>query len=57
MSVFMRNAADPPRVFRLDETEMAWIEVEDINGAALFVDIRASYGVASPEGGHGNRIF
>ncbi|CAD6239966.1 unnamed protein product [Miscanthus lutarioriparius] len=41
----------------LDETEMAWIEVEDINGAALFVDIRASYGVASPEGGHGNRIF
>ncbi|CAL4999066.1 unnamed protein product [Urochloa decumbens] len=57
ISVFMRNAAEPPRVFKLDETKMAWIEVEDISGAALFLDIRASYVVASPEGGHGNKIF
>lgn len=57
VSVFMRNAAVPPRVFKLDETKMAWIEVEDIGGAALFLDRRASYAVASPEGGHGNRIF
>ncbi|CAL4999070.1 unnamed protein product [Urochloa decumbens] len=57
VSVFMRNAPEPPRVFKLDGTKMAWIEVEDIGGAALFLDIRASYAVASPEGGHGNKIF
>ncbi|CAL4999069.1 unnamed protein product [Urochloa decumbens] len=57
VSVFMRNDAEPPRVFKLDETKVAWIEVEDIGGATLFLDIRASYAVASPEGGHGNKIF
>ncbi|CAO2191644.1 unnamed protein product [Urochloa humidicola] len=42
VSVFMRNDAEPPRVFKLDKTKMAWIEVEDIGGAALFLDIRVS---------------
>ncbi|KAL6594074.1 hypothetical protein ACP70R_048975 [Stipagrostis hirtigluma subsp. patula] len=57
ISVFMRNAAEPPRVFKLDKTKMAWTEVEEIGGAALFLDSRASYAVALPEGGHGNRIY
>jgi hypothetical protein len=57
VSVFMCNAAETPRVFKLDETKMAWIEVEDISGAALFLDIRTSFAVASPEGGYGDKIF
>ncbi|KAL6661585.1 hypothetical protein ACP70R_000969 [Stipagrostis hirtigluma subsp. patula] len=57
VSVFMRNTSEPPQVFKLDETKMAWTEVDDIGGAALFLDSKASYGFASPEGGHGNRIY
>ncbi|KAL6661325.1 hypothetical protein ACP70R_000709 [Stipagrostis hirtigluma subsp. patula] len=57
VSVFMRNDANPPRVFKLDETKMTWTEVEEIGDAALFLDSRASYAVVSPEGGHGNRIY
>ncbi|CAO2188413.1 unnamed protein product [Urochloa humidicola] len=57
IAVFQRNADEPPRVFKLDETETAWVEVEDIGGAALFLDYRASFAVASPEAGHGNRIY
>lgn len=57
VSVFMQNANRPPRVFKLDETKMAWIEVEDIGGAALFIDYRASFGVVSPGAGNGNRIY
>lgn len=57
MSVFMRNSTEPPRVFRIDEMTMSWIEVEDIGGAALFLDSRVSYAVESPEAGHGNRIY
>ncbi|KAK3121844.1 hypothetical protein QOZ80_8BG0661720 [Eleusine coracana subsp. coracana] len=57
VSVFMRNSAEPPRVFKLDEKKMSWVEVQDIDGAALFLDTRASYSVASPEGGRGNRIY
>ncbi|KAK3123557.1 hypothetical protein QOZ80_8AG0632720 [Eleusine coracana subsp. coracana] len=37
--------------------EMAWVEVEDIGGAALCVDYRASFGVVSPGAGNGNRIY
>ncbi|KAJ1261652.1 hypothetical protein BS78_09G046800 [Paspalum vaginatum] len=57
--VFMRNSVEPPRVFRLGERKEApvWVEVDDIGGAALFLDTRASYAVASPEGGRGNKIF
>ncbi|KAF8704474.1 hypothetical protein HU200_031427 [Digitaria exilis] len=43
VSVFMRNADEPPRVFKLDKMNMAWAQVEDIGGAALFVDYRASF--------------
>ncbi|KAK3121848.1 hypothetical protein QOZ80_8BG0661770 [Eleusine coracana subsp. coracana] len=57
ISVFMQNADKPPQVFKLDETKMAWVEVEDIGGAALFVDYRASFGVVSPGAGNGNRIY
>ncbi|XBI49501.1 hypothetical protein VPH35_113055 [Triticum aestivum] len=57
VSVFMRNADQPPRVFKLNEEEMAWMEVQEIGGAALFLDFRVSYSVASPEAGHGNRIY
>ncbi|XBI49516.1 hypothetical protein VPH35_113070 [Triticum aestivum] len=57
VSVFMRNADQPPRVFKLNEEEMAWTKVQDIGGAALFVDFRVSYSVVSPEAGHGNRIY
>jgi hypothetical protein len=57
ISVFTRDAAEPPRVFKLDETSMAWTEVEDIGGAALFVDYRASFGLMSPGAGNGNRIY
>ncbi|CAL4999108.1 unnamed protein product [Urochloa decumbens] len=57
ISVFLRNADEPPRVFKLDEMKMAWIEVEDIGGAALFVDYRASFGLLSPGAGNGNRIY
>ncbi|CAL5005946.1 unnamed protein product [Urochloa decumbens] len=57
VSVFMRNADEPPRVFKLDEINMVWIEVEDIGGAALFVDYRASFGLLSPGAGNGNRIY
>lgn len=57
VSVFVRNANEPPRVFKLDEAMMVWIEMHEIGGAALFLDYRASYSVASPEGGHGNRIY
>ena len=56
-SVFMRNAEELPRVFKLDQTKMAWVRVEDIGGAALFLDHRASFGVVSPEAGNGNKIF
>ncbi|KQK01169.1 hypothetical protein BRADI_3g54234v3 [Brachypodium distachyon] len=52
VSVFVRNSDLPPRVFKLDEASMAWVEVQEIGGAALFVDFRASYVVASPEGGY-----
>ncbi|CAL4999072.1 unnamed protein product [Urochloa decumbens] len=57
ISVFMCNADEPPQVFQLDETNMAWKEVEDIGGAALFVDYRASFGMVSPGAGNGNKIF
>ncbi|CAO2206894.1 unnamed protein product [Urochloa humidicola] len=57
ISVFMRNADEPPLVFKLDEANMVWKEVEDIGGAALFVDYRASFGVVSPGAGNGNRIY
>uniref|UniRef100_A0A453PX32 KIB1-4 beta-propeller domain-containing protein n=2 Tax=Aegilops tauschii TaxID=37682 RepID=A0A453PX32_AEGTS len=57
VSVFMRNADEPPRVFKLNEEEMAWTEVHEIGGAALFLDFRVSYAVVSPEAGHGNRIY
>ncbi|XBI49504.1 hypothetical protein VPH35_113058 [Triticum aestivum] len=57
VSVFMRNADQPPRVFKLNEEEMAWMKVQEIGGAALFLDFRVSYSVASPEAGHGNRIY
>lgn len=55
--VFVLNANEPPRVFKLDDTKMAWTEVEDIGGAALFLDYRASFGLVSPGAGNGNRIF
>ncbi|CAL4999115.1 unnamed protein product [Urochloa decumbens] len=57
ISVFMCNADEPPRVFKLDQMKMAWTEVEDIGGAALFLDRRASYCVVSPGAGNGNKIF
>ena len=57
VSVFLRNAEEPPRVFKLDQTKMAWVRVEDIGGAALFLDHRASFGVVSPGAGNGNKIF
>nr|CAB3483122.1 unnamed protein product [Digitaria exilis] len=57
VSVFMRNADEPPRVFKLDKMNMAWAQVEDIGGAALFVDYRASFGLLSPGAGNGNRIY
>lgn len=58
ISVFMRNADEPPRVFRLDQMKtMEWVEVKDIGGSALFVDYRASFGVVSPGAGNGNRIY
>ncbi|TVU05673.1 hypothetical protein EJB05_48845, partial [Eragrostis curvula] len=57
ISVFQRSADEPPRVFKLDEAKMAWIQVEDIGGAALFLDYRSSFAVASPEAGHGNKIY
>lgn len=57
ISVFMRNADEPPRVFKLDQTKMAWAEMEDIGGAALFLDYRASYGMVWPGAGKGNKIF
>ncbi|PUZ51724.1 hypothetical protein GQ55_6G211700 [Panicum hallii var. hallii] len=53
----MRNAEEPPRVFKLNRTKMAWAGVEDIGGAALFLDHRASFGVVSPGAGNGNKIF
>ncbi|KAI4982760.1 hypothetical protein ZWY2020_023252 [Hordeum vulgare] len=56
VSVFIRNADEPPRVFKLKE-EMTWMEVQEIGGAALFLDFRVSYAVESPEAGHGNRIY
>uniref|UniRef100_A0A0E0ICP6 F-box domain-containing protein n=1 Tax=Oryza nivara TaxID=4536 RepID=A0A0E0ICP6_ORYNI len=57
ISVFLRNANELPRVFKLNRTEISWVEVEDIGGGALFLDYRSSYGVASPDGGNGNRIY
>ncbi|KAL5231835.1 hypothetical protein ABZP36_030611 [Zizania latifolia] len=57
VSLFLRNAASPPRVFKLDKTNMSWVEVDDLGGGALFLDFRSSYGVASPDGGQGNRIY
>jgi hypothetical protein len=57
VSVFVRNANEPPRVFKLNEQEMAWAEVQDIGGSTLFLDYRASYSVVSPEAGHGNKIY
>ncbi|KAL6645943.1 hypothetical protein ACP70R_017551 [Stipagrostis hirtigluma subsp. patula] len=57
ISVFMRSADEPPRVFKLDETKMAWTEVEDIGGAALFLDHRVSFGMVSPGAGNGNKIY
>ncbi|PUZ51726.1 hypothetical protein GQ55_6G211900 [Panicum hallii var. hallii] len=57
VSVFMRNAEEPPRVFKLDRTKMAWAGVEDIGGAALFLDYRALFGVVSPGAGNGKKIF
>ncbi|CAO2202046.1 unnamed protein product, partial [Urochloa humidicola] len=47
----------PAGTWEGDRQAAAWNEVEDIGGAALFLDVRASYAVASPEGGHGNKIF
>uniref|UniRef100_A0A0D3H0W7 F-box domain-containing protein n=1 Tax=Oryza barthii TaxID=65489 RepID=A0A0D3H0W7_9ORYZ len=55
--VFLRNANELPRVFKLNRTKISWVEVEDIGGGALFLDYRSSYGVASPDGGNGNRIY
>ncbi|KAM0929762.1 hypothetical protein ACQ4PT_001385 [Festuca glaucescens] len=55
--VFVRNANEPPRVFKLNEEEMAWMEVQDIGGSTLFLDFRASYSMVSPEAGHGNKIY
>ncbi|RLM60807.1 F-box protein family-like [Panicum miliaceum] len=57
VSVFMRNAEEPPRVFKLDQTKMTRAGVEDIDGAALFLDYKASFGVVSPGAGNGNKIF
>lgn len=57
ISVFERSADEPPQVFKLDETKMAWTQVDDIGGAALFLDYRLSFAVASPEAGHGNKIY
>ncbi|KAK3123558.1 hypothetical protein QOZ80_8AG0632730 [Eleusine coracana subsp. coracana] len=57
ISVFQRSADEPPQVFKLDEMKMAWIQVKDIGGAALFLDYRSSFAVASPEAGHGNKIY
>ncbi|KAM0897649.1 hypothetical protein ACQ4PT_022419 [Festuca glaucescens] len=57
VSVFVRNANEPPRVFKLNEDEMVWTEVQDIGGAALFLDFKVSFSVASPEAGQGNMIY
>uniref|UniRef100_A0A0D9X8H0 F-box domain-containing protein n=1 Tax=Leersia perrieri TaxID=77586 RepID=A0A0D9X8H0_9ORYZ len=57
ISVFLRNSNESPRVFKLDMTKMSWVEGEDIGGGAMFLDYRSSYGVSSPDGGHGNRIY
>jgi hypothetical protein len=57
VSVFVCNANEPPRVFKLNEEEMVWTEVQDIGGSTLFLDYRASYSVVSPEAGHGNKIY
>jgi hypothetical protein len=58
ISVFMRNANEPPRVFKLDWLmTMEWVGMKDIGGAALFVDCRASFGGMSLEAGNVNRIY
>ncbi|BAT05685.1 uncharacterized protein [Oryza sativa Japonica Group] len=57
IAVFHRNANEPPRVLKLDESKMEWVEIEDIGGGALFLDYRASIALPSSEAGHGNRIY
>uniref|UniRef100_A0A0D9X8G3 F-box domain-containing protein n=1 Tax=Leersia perrieri TaxID=77586 RepID=A0A0D9X8G3_9ORYZ len=57
ISVFQRNAEEPPHVFKLDEKKMAWFEIEEIGDAVLFLDFRASFAVASVKDGFGNRIY
>uniref|UniRef100_A0A0D9X8G9 KIB1-4 beta-propeller domain-containing protein n=1 Tax=Leersia perrieri TaxID=77586 RepID=A0A0D9X8G9_9ORYZ len=57
IAVFHRNANEPPRVLKLNESTMAWVDIEDIGGGTLFLDYRASMAVPSPEAGHGNRIY
>ncbi|KAK1620740.1 hypothetical protein QYE76_026257 [Lolium multiflorum] len=55
--VFVRNANEPPQVFKLNEEEMVWMEVQDIGGSTLFLDFRVSYSMVLPEAGHGNKIY
>uniref|UniRef100_A0A0E0LVF7 KIB1-4 beta-propeller domain-containing protein n=1 Tax=Oryza punctata TaxID=4537 RepID=A0A0E0LVF7_ORYPU len=57
IAVFHRNANEPPRVFKLDESKISWIEIEDIGGGTLFLDYRASIAMTSSEAGHGNRLY
>lgn len=59
VSVFMRNSVEPPRVLKLDEKQMTWVEVQEIDGVALFLDRRASYSVGRDIAKRwcGNRIY
>ncbi|XP_015695623.1 uncharacterized protein LOC107304732 [Oryza brachyantha] len=59
IAVFHRSANEPPRVLKLDETNMSWVEIEDIGGGTLFLDYRASMAMPSSEvgHGHGDRIY
>ncbi|XP_020269652.1 F-box/kelch-repeat protein At1g57790-like [Asparagus officinalis] len=57
MSVFVFNDGERVTVSRLDESKMAWRNVDDLGDEMIFVDARSSISVVSPSKETGNRIY